>query len=312
MDLSGRRAGSPPLASLAMCVVIGSVIPCHAASQSINRDRWFPEEAYFTAPLAAPREPTFALRGVWTDVFTSTSTPLEREPFSFDGGGGLPTELQGEAALGGHVRIWQPAQWVGGGLVLGIQTGVFGRFRLEVSSSDLVSTDWLVSLPVEIALGPWSGRVRLTHWSAHLGDELIETSGAQRLDFTSESLEGMASYAFNTLRVYGGGGIVTRSSLENEEQLGPGFSDDAFVQAGAEGSWFPWSGGSVGVETALDWQATDRSNWRRQVSVIAGVSVQDGERSATLRALFHDGPSPVGQFFLTDERYWGFELVLTL
>ncbi|GMR12659.1 MAG: hypothetical protein BMS9Abin29_0850 [Gemmatimonadota bacterium] len=298
------------LIPLVGCVMFGSVFPYHAAGQSGDHDRWFPEESYFSAPVAAPREPTFALRGIWTDVFTNTTAPGERDSFSFDGVDGLPRELQGEAAMGGHVRIWRPAEWAGGGVILGIQTGVFGRFRLEVSSSDLISSDWLVAFPAEFALGRWSARVRFTHWSAHIGDELIETTGAQRLDFTSETFDGMAAYDFGAIRLYGGGGLVTRSSLENEEQLGPKFSDNGFVQAGAEGRWLAWKDGRFGVETALDWQASDRVDWRGSVSAVAGVTVQDGARSASLRALFHDGPSPMGQFFLTDERYWGFELLL--
>ena len=311
MDGTVKRTNSVLLMRLSWWVMFCSVLTSPAGGQSVGNDRWFPEESYFTAPTAAPREPTFALRGIWTDVFVMTTAPGEREPFSFDGADGLPRELQGEAAMGGHVRIWQPAQWVGGGLILGIQTGVFGRFRLEVSSSDLVSSDWLVSFPAEVAWGRWSGRVRFTHWSAHIGDELVETTGAQRLDFTSETFDGMAAYDLGTVRLYGGGGLVTRSSLENEEQLGPSFSDNGFLQVGGEGRWFRWRDGNVGVETALDWQATDRADWRGRISAVAGVTVQDGDRSATLRALFHDGPSPMGQFFLTDERYWGFELLLS-
>ncbi len=310
MDGSVERNKAPPLISPSWWVMFGLVLPYHADGQSAGNDRWFPEESHFSAPMAAPREPTFALRGIWTDVFAKTTAPAERAPFSFDGGGGLPRELQGEASMGGHVRIWQPAQWAGGGLILGIQTGVFGRFRLEVSSSDLVSSDWIVSFPAEFAWDRWSGRVRFTHWSAHIGDELVETTGAERLDFTSETVDGMAAYDLGTVRLYGGAGLVTRSSLENEEQLGPNFSDNGFVQAGAEGRWLPWAGGKFGVETALDWQASDRADWRGRISAVAGVTIQDGDRSATLRALFYDGPSPMGQFFLTDERYWGFELLL--
>ena len=310
MEPSSRRRARATVRAATWCVALAVSLPGQAMGQRSHGDRWFPEGAYFSAPLAAPREPTLALRAIWTNVFESTIAPAEREPFSFDGARGLPTELQGEAALGGHVRVWQPAEWTDGGMIIGIQAGAFGRFRLEVSSSDLVASDWLVSFPVEVATGPLSGRLRFTHWSAHLGDELIETAGAERVDFTSESLDILAAYDFGRVRVYGGGGVVLRSSIENEEQLGPNFSDNGFVQAGAEGRWFPWAGGRLGLETALDWQATDRTDWRSRVSAIAGITVRDDDHTATLRVLFFDGPSAMGQFFLTDERYWGFELLL--
>ena len=156
--------------------LLGLITP-GVEAQSPSGDSWFPDQGYFATPYASTREPVFALRALWSPVFRGRSDPAERPPFDFQGQEGLDTELQGEAALGGTFRLWSPAQWGDGGLTLGIQAGVFGRFRLEVSSSDLVASDWVVAFPVEAGWGPWSARVRLTHWSAHLGDEVIE-SGA--------------------------------------------------------------------------------------------------------------------------------------
>ncbi len=289
---------------------LGFVTPGIEA-QSLSGDSWFPDQGYFTAPQASMREPVFALRALWTPVFRGRFDPAERPPFDFLGQEGLDNELQGEAALGGAFRLWSPAQWEDGGLALGIQAGVFGRFRLELSSSDLVASDWVVAFPVEAAWGPWSARVRLTHWSAHLGDEVME-SGAERVDFTSETLDALVAYRTGLVRFYGGGGVVTRSSLENEALLGPDFSDDALVQLGADFEWLGWSGGDFGLDGGLDWQSADRTDWSGQLSAVLGMVVRDGDRSAHLRGVFHDGPSPMGQFFLTDERYWGIELILRI
>ena len=206
-------------------------------------------------------------------------------------------------------RIWQPVQWADGGLTLGIQAGVFGRFRLEVSSNDLVASDWIVALPAEIARGPWSGRLRLQHWSAHVGDELIE-AGVERVDFTTETLEALAAYGSDEFRVYGGGSLVIRSSLENEAQLGPAFSDDVLLRFGVDGLWRPWDGDAVTVDGGVDWHTSDRTGWGGQLSVRIGLTVRDGTRMARLSGIYHQGPSPMGQFFLTNERYWGIELNL--
>lgn len=273
--------------------------------------RWFPELRYFEAPSAGLREPTFALRGVWTDVFEDTSSPSERGPFAFDPSEDLSSELEGEAALGGHIRIWDAARWEDGGIVLGVQGGVFGRFRLETSAADLVSSDWLVSLPAEWSRGAWSGRVRFTHWSAHLGDELVESTGAERLDFTNETLDALLAYRSSGLRIYGGGGIVTRSSLENEARLGSDFSDNGMVRLGADGTWFFWRDRTFGVEAAVDWQSWDRTSWRHRISMVGGFTARTaGGKWVRLMGRFMDGPSPMGQFFLTDETAWGFELVI--
>ena len=143
-----------------------------------------------------------------------------------------------------------------------------------------------------------------------MGDGVAERAGAGGVDCTAESRDAVAAYRVGPGRLYGGGGIVFRSSLENESQLGPDFSDDALVRAGADGQWLPWADGKLGIEAGIDWQSADRTDWTGALSATFGLTVVDGDRSARLRALFHDGPSPMGQFFLTDERYWGIEFLL--
>ena len=285
------------------------LLPGIGLAQGVERDAWFPDAEYFSRPTASVREPTFAVGVLWSDVFRDRADPAERPPFALQGGSGPETDVQGEAALGGNVRIWQPAQWAGGGLTLGIQAGVFGRFRLEVSGNDLVASDWIVALPAEIARGPWSGRLSLQHWSTHIGDELLE-QGVTRIDFTTETLEVLVAYGPGDFRFYGGGSLVVRSSLENEAQLGPEFSDDALIRFGADGSVRPWARDEVMVEGGVDWQSADRTGWASQLSVRLGLTVRDGRRSARLSGIYHRGPSPMGQFFLTNEQYWGVELLL--
>ncbi len=279
-------------------------------AQDVARDAWFPEVAHFSRPNASVREPTFAVGSVWSTVFRSRANPAERQPFDI-GGERLETTPQADVALGGNVRIWQPKQWVDGGLTVGLQAGVFGRFRLDVSSADLIASDWIVAFPVEIARGVWSGRLRLQHWSAHVGDELIE-AGVERIDFTTETVEALLAYEPGDFRIYGGGSLVVRSSLENEVPLGPTFSDDGLIRFGVDASVHPWTRDEVSLEAGLDWQSSDRTEWASQLSVRIGLVVRDGHRSARLSGIYRNGPSPMGQFFLTDERYFGIELNLGL
>ena len=285
------------------------LFPGVGLAQDGDRDAWFPDGAYFPRPTASVREPTFAIAALWSTVFRERTDPAERPPFDLQGGNGLETDLQGEAALGGNVRIWQPMQWADGGLTLGMQAGVFGRFRLEVSGNDLVASDWIVALPAEIARGPWSGRLRLLHWSAHVGDELIE-AGVERVDFTTETLEALVAYGFGDVRLYGGGSLVIRSSLENEPQLGSAFSDDVLIRLGADARVRPWARDDITLDGGVDWHNSDRSGWAGQLTIRLGLAVRDGARSAWLGGIYHRGPSPMGQFFLTDEQYWGIELIL--
>ncbi len=302
------RHGTCLVVAISILAVRGTGLSAQQTSSG-----WFPEVHYFEAPSAGFREPTFALRAFWTDVFQTTTSPSERPPFAFDPNEDLSSELQGEAALGGHIRLWEAASWEDGGIVLGVQSGVFGRFRLESSAADLVSSDWLVSFPAEWSRGAWSGRVRLSHWSSHLGDELVETTGAERLDFTSETLDALVAYTVRGLRVYGGGGVVSRSSLENEDRLGADFSDNAQARLGADGQWYFWRDNTLGIEAAVDWQSWDRTNWNSRVSLVGGFTARTaGGRWARLVGRFMDGPSPLGQFFQTNETLWGFELVISM
>lgn len=318
----GRTRAEPTWVLRVMACVLagGCVFPCSVSAQAElpadmradAADRWFGDEVFFESPAASLREPTFALRGLWTNLFELRGAPLERGPFNIDeDADDLRVDAQAEAALGGTVRIWRAAAWEDGGVSLGISSAVFGRFRLEVSSSDLVASDWIVALPLEARRGAWSGRFQIMHWSAHLGDEMIEKAGAERIDFTHNALSLLVARDFGGLRIYGGGARLSKSSLENEEQLPAGFSDDATVQLGADAVWKPWKS-ALQLEAAVDYQAADRTGWDAQWSLVGGIRVQDGDHSLQLRGRFFDGPSTVGQFFWTHETMWGFELVLEL
>ena len=72
----------------------------------------------------------------------------------------------------------------------------------------------------------------------------------------------------------------------------------------------PWARDYVTLNGGVDWHNSDRTEWEGQLSVRFGLAVRDGARSARLSGVYHRGPSPMGQFFLTDERYWGIELIL--
>jgi hypothetical protein len=226
--------------------------------------------------------------------------------------------------MGGSFPLWRPARWADGGLTVGIQTGIYGRFRLENTANELLGTDWLVALPLETRRGRLSARARLLHWSAHLGDEYADATGARRLDFTHEAVDlvvawtgGRFSRAPSTGRagsgrrwtLYAGGGRVLRSQLEDASDAPPGFTDDGHLQVGGQASWTPWGEGRLGLQAALDLQWADRTDGRRQIAGSAGFVGRDGAgRSYRVGLVLFDGPSPLGQFFQNDESYWGLEI----
>lgn len=302
--MKGRARGATG-AGVVPAVAVLALVPNPAAGQA-GGSALFPTERYFDIAVAAPREPRFSGSLVSTDLMERAPTPgMAPEP------AGAERETQIAVALGGTLRLWRPAAWTGGGAILGIQAGVFGRFRTD-TTNQLVATDWLVGVPVEARKGRLSGRVRFLHWSAHLGDEFIEETGSERNDFTFEALDVVAAWDTGPFRVYGGGARVLRSQLADADDAPPGFSDESTLQLGTDGRWYPWHGGTVGLRVGLDLQWSDRSDWRGQIAGMAALEARGGGRALRLGLSWFDGPSSLGQFFLDHESLWGLEVRVDL
>ncbi len=285
-------------------------IPCAAAGQG----GFVAEHRLFPSPVAAPREPTFEAGLVMTDLFGGSHPPVERPPLIFRDSAAAAHEFQAIAAMGGTVPVWQALSWSDGGVLVGIQAGIFGRFRIESPARDLVAADWIVGLPIEVRKGRLSARLRPLHWSAHLGDELMQNSAAVRIPFSFESLDALVGYrAFGPVRVYGGGSVNFHSDTETLPRLQRlGMKDRGRIQLGTDAETYPWYEGRLGYVFGLDWQSAERTDWASQLSAAAGLSFHNQVYAAQLRARFFSGPSPLGQFFRTHETYWGVDLVIEM
>ncbi|HEY8485075.1 MAG TPA: DUF1207 domain-containing protein [Longimicrobiales bacterium] len=279
-------------------------------AQEAAPSRLLPEQRYFTDPIADLREPRFAVGLAWTDLFRRP--PVEHPSFAFPDAEDAAVDVHGTAGMGATLPLWQLARWPQGGAILAVQAGVTARFRMEKPSRDHVATDWSVALPVEVAWNQLSGRLRLLHRSSHLGDELMQQTGAEHIEVSHEAVDFLVAYGLlsGTARIYGGSTFVFRSTTEEVPAFSlVGLRDDASLQVGMDGAWFPQSGGTVGLIGGFDWQRAQRTGWMNEVSAAAGVVVRNGSRSLQLVARYFRGPSPFGQFFLTSEQFLGLELV---
>lgn len=260
--------------------------------------QFLPDTRWFEPPLADPGEPRFAGGLVRTDLLTQRGP--ERPPFQLD----ADREVQAAVSLGATLPLWEAARWDGGGVVVAGQGGVSARFRIELPSRDDLAQDWIVAMPVEVRYHDWSGRARIGHRSAHLGDEFIGETSAKRIEFGYEFLELLVARQFAWARVYGGGSWIFRSNTDSEAVLlDADRSDRGMLQAGFELS----EGVSV---VAVDWQAAERSAWRSRIAAAAGVRFTRGARSISFLLRLHEGPSDIGQFFATDESWWGIEGII--
>jgi len=280
----------------------------NGAEAAAQQRSFFPGVHYFESPVADLREPRMAGALIGTDLF-ETASAQERPIFDFPAGDDPSLDVQGLVALGTNIPVWRPVATARGGVLLGFQVGVHARFRLERPSRDEVGSDWIVALPLEIAHGRWSGRVRLLHRSAHLGDELAEKTGARRIEYSHEALDGLAAYHIgDAVRVYGGGTYVFRSVTESEDQIAVrGFRDAASLQAGFEAAVPISADGRFAPLVAVDWQRAQRTGWDDEVSAAVGVTTRAGGRRFSLLLRYYNGPSTMGEFFLTPESFWGLE-----
>ncbi|MGQ0562043.1 MAG: DUF1207 domain-containing protein [Gemmatimonadota bacterium] len=291
---------------LVAALVLGVHAPVFA--QDSGWQRLFPRVHYFPSLIADPMEPRMSLALLETNVFERAGEGREfRPPFTFPDPEDAASDVQVKAGIGGSIPLWRFAHWPGkGGVVASAQLGVFARFRIEYPTREDAGQDWFVGMPIEVAYDRFSGRFRIMHRSSHIGDELVQTTGAQRIEFGGEYADFLAAYELvDAVRLYSGATWNFRSYTEALPALVlRDRKDTAQLQAGFDASWLPWAGGRTGLVGGFDWQSQQRTNWRSQFAATGGFTVKTDNGAARLLARYFNGPSLMGEFFLTPERFW--------
>ena len=272
--------------------------------------RLLPDVRYFRTPIADPFAARTAVALQHTNVL-ETQGP-ERPAFTLPDPDDAASDVVAAVGIGSIIPLIQLSQSPSGGVLMYADARVFSRFRIEYESRDDMGQDWFVGGGFEMQHNAWSGRAAIIHRSSHLGDEFIEMTGAERIEFGSEQVDVTAAYDVPGIaRVYGGGSWIFRSYLGWEPQLvALGVRDRALLQFGADNMWRPWQG-PLAVYAGIDLQTAERTDWDMGFAAAAGIGVQ-ARRSFRLMARLYDGPSTMGEFFLTPERYFALELVAEL
>jgi hypothetical protein len=253
---------------------------------AIERDGWelLPEESVFEDLTADPRWPRFSVsyQGYHDDA------ELGRV---------------GAVSLGGSLPVVQGLLPGEGRWDIGIQGSVFSIFDLEVSSLDLVNTDFFVGIPVAARWGPVSMMVRPYHQSSHLGDEFLLRDRTERIDVSFEAVDALLSIDLWTWgRIYGGAGILVHRKPDDIERRS--------VQAGIELA-SPWAffSGRVRPFAALDVQRAEENDYRSDYSARVGFQLENPRllrgRRLQLYGEYFKGFSPNGQFFTRQIEYFG-------
>ena len=267
-----------------------------AGDNNATRITPLPTTQLFTPLRADPKEPRFFISALQVD-----STPRD-------------TTL-GAVGFGEHFGIVRRETGNGEGWQLGIAGAVFAQFDLETASSDLINADYVIGLPLTWRQGDWSGRLRLYHQSSHLGDEFLLSTQPQRVNLSFEAIEAIVAYDFGNLRLYGGGETLFD---RDPADLGKHLLHAGLDWRGREVAFRLGDLGGARWVAGLDIQRWQQNDWANQISAKVGLEFAPhgasgrAGRSWNTMLEFYDGPSPYGQFYPLDLRYWGIALQLGL
>ena len=206
-----------------------------------------------------------------------------------------------------------------GDLQIDITACVWADFNMSPSHhpngewAELITTDYLLAVPVSYAINKWSFRARIYHISSHLGDEfMVNQPEVQRLNPSFEAIDLFASYqATKGLRIYAGPGFIL-----NSDKSFP--MDTFYVEYGLEwrfmGLRYHYHRLYGAPFIAVDLQNWQINDYKISTTCQAGYEwskLQGAGRKVRLFFEYHSGYSE-GQFFTTHTTYyaarlsWGF------
>lgn len=248
---------------------------------------WFgPPTEFYPQYIADPRRAQFAL------VLTSYSnsqvpgTTRARSSIRFGGKLGLVRfHPDGNTKVG-----WQ----------IDLEAGFISQFSLE-GGWDNYAWDGVQGLLVSYKPMPHLGfRFGLLHDSAHLGDEYMEETGIERINYTREEIVAGLSWQPNRQwRLY------TEVASEYETK---GVARGERFQIGTE--YFShvkmWKG-RLTPYTAIDFNSFSERDWASATTAQFGFMMPTGQGSSRYRAALElsHGRSPMGEFSFYDETYVG-------
>jgi hypothetical protein len=237
--------------------------------------RWFPSRDYMPTLLGAPRDPVNVAK-----LVINIESPNAYDP-------GLETEV----GFGINLPVLLLAgDDLRNGLAVGVQGGVFGRLSLHNNERDLISTDWLITVPVVLHRGDHWFELEYFHMSSHLGDEYSKRFDAEGINYSRDAVRGLAYLqVVSVVGIYGGGGWAYNVHPEDDERWTAQFGAE-FLERPTEKFVSPYG--------AVDMQLEQETDWDPRVNVQIGALFPRliPGRAARIAVEFLTGPSPQGQF----------------
>ena len=238
----------------------------------------FPQDDVFRPLLADPKQPRFQLSYQHVRLRQANSN-LNAAFTGFGEEFGLWTKRQANSCNGVQV---------------GVFGAVFAQFNLDAASKDLINADYQLGFPVTLRQGPFSARVRVYHQSSHLGDEFIlNNPQVQRLNYSFEEADGVGSFEYRWLRLYGGGGYI----LHREPEIKRGKVQWGLELRGSRGIEFIY--GNPILVGGADFKSFEQLAWNVNTNIVGGLEWYGPQATRRIRLLlnYYYGYNPYGQFF---------------
>jgi hypothetical protein len=154
-----------------------------------------------------------------------------------------------------------------------------------------------LSMTTSRAGGKRAYLIGILHTSAHVGDEWIERTGRQRLNYTREEARTAVSWQLTpSWRTYfeAGYGYTLRS---DEDLMAPWRAQTGLEYESRNSLW----GGLAGWYLATDLAAWEERDWRLDASTQGGLMMDSAGRTWRLGLQYYDGRVPLGEFFQETE-----------
>ena len=263
---------------------------------------WFPESTVLFPPLIAnPWEPEYSIAYRWFDK------TLAKNLIAVSLGDIFP------------IFRWFNVFPAHGDLQIDIAACVWADFDMDPDNTpndewaELITTDYILSIPISYAFNKWAFRLRPYHISSHLGDEfLVNNPGFLRVNPSFEAIDFMTAYQLTDgFRLYIGPGFILHSDKSYNMKT-------FYAELGAE-----WRFTGLRMHyhrlygapfVAVDLQLWEVVNFRPSGTAQLGYEwskLQGAGRKVRLFLEYHNGLSK-GQFFKELSQYlairgsWGF------
>jgi hypothetical protein len=270
LDLRSVRCARPTL-----LVVVLSTAGCTGWGLQV-----LPEDRVLRPFLADPRRPHSGLRilhsfeadgGRFETVLGGQTGFVRWTPESDDPAAGESSEPPPSSK-----SLTYPEQ----ALEVGMYGVMFAQWDLQ-HKWDLIAFDGLFGFPVVYRQAPFAVLVDIWHWSAHIGDELIERTGRERIGYRREEFSlGLSWDLPRDLRAYAEGGLGFNLGPPNKRyrlQLGMDYETSLFY-------------------AGVDLQSKEDVDWDPDFAAQAGIAIRAaGRRVARLGVEYYTGHSPYGE-----------------